>query len=120
MTVSSDTEWYTVTYSVPWIVHSVATAQDAINIAVAELGKRVAKASKAIRNADIVVQSARCNGCGSAVDVATVVSGEALVGLLLTVDVRSGRLEDSDTIARREIGPHVPDTPLTLVEATAS
>jgi len=119
MTGLSDTEWHTVTYSIPWIVHNVATAQDAINIAVAELGKCIAKAGKAIRNADIVVQSARCNGCGSTVDVATVVSGEALVGLLLTVDVRSGCLEDSDTVARREIGPHVPDTPLTLVEPTA-
>ena len=115
MTVSSDTEWHTVTYSIPWIVHNVATAQDAINIAVAELGKCVANVGKAIRNADISVQSACCRGCGTEMDVATVVSGRALVGLLLSVEVRASSPEESGIIGQREIGPHVPETPLVIV-----
>ncbi len=108
-------DWYEVTFSVPWIVHNVATAQDAINIAVAELGKRVARAGGAIRNADISVQSVPCSDCGNEMDVSVVVSGEALVGLLLTVEVRASSLEESGTIGQRELGPHVPDTPLKLV-----
>jgi len=116
MTVSSDTEWHTVTYSIPWIVHNVATAQDAINIAVAELGKCVANVGKVIRNADITVQSACCRGCETEMDVATVVSGQALVGLLLSVEVRASCPEEGGIVSQREIGPHVPDTPLTLVE----
>jgi hypothetical protein len=118
MTPTSDTDWYEVTFSVPWIVRNVATAQDAINIAVAELGKRVAKAGESIRNADITVQSACCRGCETEMDVATVVSGRALVGLLLTVEVRASCPEESGIIGQREIGPHVPDTPLTLVESS--
>jgi uncharacterized protein (UPF0212 family) len=50
-------------------------------------------------------------------DVATVVSGRALVGLLLTVEVRASCPEESGIIGQREIGPYVPDTPLTLVES---
>ena len=117
MTTTPDTTWYEITFSVPWIVHNVTTAQDAINIAVAELGKRVAKAGDLIRNANISVQSACCSGCETEMDVATVVSGRALVGLLLTVEVRASCPEESGIIGQREIGPHVPDTPLTLVES---
>jgi uncharacterized protein (UPF0212 family) len=116
MTTTPTANWYEVTYSVPWIVHNVATAQDAINIAVSQLGKAVANVSGPVRNADISVQTARCRGCTTGMDVATVVSGQALVGLLLTVEVRAPSPEESDIVGRREIGPHVPDTPLSLVE----
>jgi len=115
MTTTPDTTWYEVSFSVPWMVHNVASAQDAINIAVAELGKRVAKAGKVIRNADISVQSACCRGCGTEMEVATVVSGQALVGLLLSVEVRASSPEESGIIGQREIGPHVPETPLVIV-----
>ena len=115
MTTTPDTTWYEVSFSVPWIVHNVATAQDAINIAVAELGKCVANVGKVIRNADITVQSACCRGCETEMDVATVVSGQALVGLLLSVEVRASSPEESGIIGQREIGPHVPETPLVIV-----
>jgi uncharacterized protein (UPF0212 family) len=85
MTTTPTANWYEVTYSVPWIVHNVATAQDAINIAVSQLGKAVAKPSGSVRNADISVQTVSCRGCTTEMDVATVVSSQALVGLLLTV-----------------------------------
>ena len=48
-------------------------------------------------------------------DVATVVSGRALVGLLLSVEVRASSPEESGIIGQREIGPHVPETPLVIV-----
>ena len=117
MTPTSNTDWYEVSFSVPWIVHGADTAQDAINIAVAELGKRVAEADGPIRNADISVQSVPCNACGNEMDVATVVSGEALVGLLLTVEVQSRSPEKSGLVGQRELGPLLPDTPLRLVQS---
>jgi uncharacterized protein (UPF0212 family) len=117
MTPTTDTDWYEVTFSVPWIVHNVTTPQDAINIAVAELGKRIAGAGDAIRNANISVQSAPCGDCGNEMDVAVVVSGKALVGLLLTVEVRARCPEQSGPVGQRELGPHVPNTPLKLVHA---
>ena len=106
MDTTQDTDWYEVTLSVPWIVHNVESPQDAINIAVAELGKRVVK---------IDVQSATCGSCGSEMTVATVVSGQALVGLLLTVDVRAPSAGEATRVAQREIGPYVPKTPLAPV-----
>jgi uncharacterized protein (UPF0212 family) len=118
MTTTIDTDWHEVTFSIPWIVHGVATAQDAINIAVAELGKRVAQAGGAIRNADISVQTVPCGDCGNEMDVSVVVSGEALVGLLLTVEVQASCPEESGIIGQRELGPHVPDTPLRLVQTS--
>jgi uncharacterized protein (UPF0212 family) len=118
ITMTSDTNWYEATFSVPWIVHGVATAQDAINIAVAELGKRVAQAGDAIRHADITVQSVPCSDCGHEMDVSVVVSGEALVGLLLTVEVQASCPEESGNIGQRELGPYVPDTPLRLVQTS--
>ncbi|WP_049934480.1 DUF555 domain-containing protein [Haloplanus natans] len=116
MTPTSNTDWYEVSFSVPWIVHGAATAQDAINIAVAELGKRVAEVDGPIRHADISMQSVPCNACGNEMDVATVVSGEALVGLLLTVEVQSRSPEKSGLVGQRELGPLLPDTPLRLVQ----
>jgi uncharacterized protein (UPF0212 family) len=115
MDTTPDADWYEITLSVPWIVHNVESPQDAINIAVAELGKRVAKTGGRIQNADIDVQSATCGSCGSEMTVATVVSGQALVGLLLTVDVRAPSAGEATRVAQREIGPHVPKTPLAPV-----
>ena len=112
MTQTATTDWYEVTFSVPWIVHGVTTAQDAINIAVSELGKRVANTGDAIRNADIAVQSLPYGDCGKTMEVSVVVSGEALVGLLLTVEVLATSSEDGQIIGQRELGPHVPDVPL--------
>jgi uncharacterized protein (UPF0212 family) len=51
-------------------------------------------------------------------DVSVVVSGEALVGLLLTVEVQASCPEESGIIGQRELGPHVPDTPLRLVQTS--
>nr|WP_264475115.1 DUF555 domain-containing protein [Salinirubrum litoreum] len=55
--------------------------------------------------------------CKTEMEVATVVAGQALVGLLLTVEVRAQSPEEAGIIARREIGPHVPDTPLGFVNS---
>jgi hypothetical protein len=116
MTTTPTAHWYEVTYSVPWIVHNVPTAQDAINIAVSQLGKAIANVSGSVRNAGISVQTVRCRGCNTEMDVATVVSGQALVGLLLTVEVWAKSPDESGIVGRRKIGPHIPDTPLGLVE----
>jgi uncharacterized protein (UPF0212 family) len=114
----TDADWYEVSFSVPWVVHGAPTAQDAINIAVSELGKRVTKAGNTVRNTDISVQSLGCAACGTQTDAVFVVAGEALVGLILTLEVRARSPEESGKIGRRELGPHVPDTPLHLIESS--
>jgi uncharacterized protein (UPF0212 family) len=112
MASTVNTDWHEVTFSVPWRVHGISTGQDAVNIAVSELGKRVGNAGSNVRNADITVQTLGCSDCGSETEALLVVSGEALVGLLLTVEVRAPSADESGTIGRRELGPHLPNTPL--------
>lgn len=107
---------YSVTFSVPWIVRGAETGQDAINIAVSEVGKRITAASVRTRNCNINVQSLGCNGCNSRTDALLLVSKTALVGLLVTLEVQAESGEEAERLARREIGPHLEDTPLTSVD----
>lgn len=114
MSSTPGSNWYEVTFAVPWIVNGVTAPQDAINIAVSELGKRVGKVP-GVRNADIAVQSVGCAGCDAQTDALLLVAGQALVGLLLTVEVQARSAEASPRAGVRAIGPHVPDVPLKVV-----
>jgi len=109
------TQW-SISFSVPWIVRGAETGQDAINIVVSEVGKRITSASDRTKNCDINVQSVGCNNCNSQTDALLLVSKTALVGLLVTLEVQAESAEEAERIARREIGPHLEDTPLTSVD----
>jgi hypothetical protein len=108
-------DWYEVSFSLPWIVKQVESGQDAINIAVSEVGKRVTPASPPIRNIDISVQEIRCGDCESTTDALLLVSKTALVGLLLTMEVQGATPEKAERIARKEIGTRLEEIPLTTV-----
>jgi len=110
---SSPGEWYSVVFSLPWIVRGAKTGQDAINIAVSEVGGRITSCGSRIRNADISIQQLDCNDCGTRTDALLVVSETALVGLRLEIEVQSNSLEGAEKTARHEIGPYLDDTPLT-------
>jgi uncharacterized protein (UPF0212 family) len=105
-----------VTFSLPWIVRGADTGQDAINIAVSEVGKRISAASDRTRNCNIEVQSLGCNECNSRTEALLLVSKTALVGLFVTLEVQAKSAEEAEQRARREIGPHLEDTPLTSVD----
>ena len=111
-------EWHSVTFSVPWIVRGADTGQDAINIAVSEVGKRIGAASNRTRNCNIEVQSLGCNDCDSRTEALLLVSKTALVGLFVTLEIRAKSGEEAEGRIRREIGPHLEDTPLTLVDVS--
>jgi len=102
----------------PWIVRGAETAQDAINIAVSEVGKRISAASGRTRNCNIEVQSLGCNDCNSSTEALLLVSKTALVGLFVTLEVQANSPEEAERRARREIGPHLEDTPLTSVDVS--
>lgn len=106
---------YAVVFSVPWTVRGAETGQDAINIAVSEVGKRVSSAGECARNVDISVQKLGCKQCETETDALLLVSETALVGLLLEVEVNAPDSKTAETVARRAIGPHLHDTPLTSV-----
>jgi uncharacterized protein (UPF0212 family) len=107
---------YTVVFSIGWVVRGAHTGQDAINIAVSEVGKRVGSTGEQVRTVDISVQRIGCNSCEIGSDALLLVSETALVGLLLKVEVDAEDSETAEKIARRQVGPHLHNTPLTSVD----
>ena len=105
-----------VVFSVGWVVRGAKTGQDAINIAVSEVGKRVGSSGDQVRTVDISIQRIGCNSCGIDSDALLLVSETALVGLFLEVEVDAEDSETAEKIARREVGPHLHNTPLKSVD----
>jgi uncharacterized protein (UPF0212 family) len=109
---------YTVVFSMGWVVQGAETGQDAINIAVSEVGKRIASTGKQTRKVNICVQRIGCNSCGLESDTLLLVSETALVGLFIEIEVDAEDPETAEKIARHEVGPHLHNTPLTSVNVS--
>ena len=116
MTSDTDERWYQVSFSVPWIVHRAETGQDAVNIAVSELGKGIADPPDDIRNIEIAVQTTACSDCESETYALLTISEKSLVGLTLSAEVQASSAEAGGQQAKRVLGQQLPDTPLTLVD----
>lgn len=109
----SENDLYQVNLSVPWIVRNVPAAQDAINIAVSEVGKRVHRGSKTqMRDCEISVQELSDAQGKRTSEAVLVVANTALVGLLLTCEVQAGSHGDAEAAAQRELGHQFEGVPL--------
>lgn len=115
---SKDDDWFRITFSVPWLVRGAKRPQDAINITISEIGKQVATVDNRIRDIDIAIQRVSCTECGASTEYLLLVAETALVGVLLTVTLRAEAATRAETLARRAIGPHLPDTPLRTVDVS--
>ena len=115
---SSQDDWFQLTFSVPWLVRGAKQPQDAINITISEVGKQLSAVEDPIRDTDITIQQVTCTECGASTEGLLLVSETALVGVLLTVTLRAGAAAAAEALARRAIGPHLPDTPLTTVDVS--
>lgn len=115
-TPETDT-WFQVQLSIPWVVPGAPGVQDAINIAVAEVGRR-ASASKA-RSSDITVQNVACPGCGHEMEAALCTTRYAMVVLDVLVEIEAESAQQSGRIAKRELGKRMKDIPLTVVDVIA-
>lgn len=105
---------YRVTLEAAWIVRDVASAADAIGIAVSECGKRLHPSAKFV---DVDVLNSPCPHCGKEITTATVAARTALVGLLLSMRVFDANSpEHAEKIALRVIGSALRDVPLALFE----
>ena len=110
---------YRVILSVPWIVRWAPGAQDAINIAVSEVGKRVENANtERVVDCQISVQQLSDGKSGQTNDAVLLVGETALVGLLLTCDVVASSPEESKRFARRELGREFEEVPLVPTEVS--
>ncbi|MEM0351143.1 MAG: DUF555 domain-containing protein [Archaeoglobaceae archaeon] len=107
---------YLVVVQVGWIVKRVDTVEDAINIAIAEAGKKLSPDLSFVR---INVGTVECPKCGSAFKSAFLVSKTALVGLILEMKVFNAQnKEHAERIAKREIGKRMPNIALEVIEVS--
>jgi len=106
--------WYEIQVSVPWIVAGADSVQDAINIAVAEVGKRTT--STKARSSEILVQDVACPACGHEMEAALCTTDFAMVVLTVIVEMPADSLEQSERVAKRELGVRMQDIPLTVLE----
>ena len=105
---------FRVTLEAAWIVRDVASAADAVGIAVSECGKRLHPSAKFV---DVDVLNSPCPHCGREITTATVAARTALVGLLLSMRVFDANSpEHAEKIALRVIGSALRDVPLALFE----
>ncbi|MDX1746817.1 MAG: DUF555 domain-containing protein, partial [Halobacteriales archaeon] len=114
----TEREQFRVTLSIPWLVRGVDSVQDAVNIAVSEVGRRVTTAEPTpVSTGEITVQTLSCTNCGATTEAALVVAETALVGLALECTVTAQSPDDAESTVRRELGSEFEDVPLVPIES---
>jgi hypothetical protein len=109
---------YLVTLHAAWVVRRARSVEDAMNIAVAEAGKRL---SPDLDFVDVDVGAVECPKCGEPLKSAFMVAGMALIGLILEIKVFNAESEEhAARIAKYEIGRRLQKTPLEVVEVAAA
>lgn len=105
---------YNVVLQAGWIVKRAKTVEDAINIAIAEAGKKLNPDLSFVR---VDVGGVECPKCGETFKSAFLVSKTALVGLIFEMKVFNAESEEhAAKIAKSEIGKRMPNIPLEVVE----
>ncbi|MDP2840853.1 MAG: DUF555 domain-containing protein [Candidatus Methanoperedens sp.] len=105
---------YIVTLEAAWLVKSVNSVEDAMNIAISEVGKKL---NPDLNFVEIEVGSTNCPACSEAFDSVFMAAGYALVGILLEMKVYDAESEEhAARIAKSTIGKALKDTPLDVVE----
>ncbi|MCX8172322.1 MAG: DUF555 domain-containing protein [Archaeoglobaceae archaeon] len=105
---------YRVILQAGWIVKKAKSVEDAINIAIAEAGKKLNPDLSFVK---VDVGYVECPKCGEAFKSAMLVSKTAIVGLVFEMKVFNAENEEhASKIARAEIGKRMPNIPLEVVE----
>lgn len=105
---------YIVTLEAAWLVKSVESVEDAMNIAISEVGKML---NPDLNFVEIEVGTTSCPACGEAFDSVFMAAGTALVGILLEMKVYDAENEEHGArIAKSTIGKALISTPLDVVD----
>jgi hypothetical protein len=97
-----------------WIVKKARSVEDAMNIAVAEAGKKL---NPDLDFVEIDVGDVDCPKCGEIFKSAFMVAGVALVGLVFEMKVfNAENSEHAARIAKYEIGKRLGRVPLEVIE----
>jgi uncharacterized protein (UPF0212 family) len=106
---------YHVTLQAPYIVRNVEDVEDAIGVAVSNIGKTLNK--KNMDYVDIDVGLTICPKCGEPIDCVLVVARTAIVGILLSMKVFNAESpEHAVRIAKSSLGKALKDIPLEVVD----
>ncbi len=105
---------YLVVLQGAWIVRNVKSVRDAMNIAVAEAGKRL---NPDMDYVEIDVGVTQCPKCGENLKSVFLVANTALVGLTFEMKVFNAQSrEHAIRIAKSELGKRLQRIPLEVVE----
>lgn len=105
---------YIVTLEAGWLVKNVESVEDAMNIAISEVGKLL---NPDLNFVEIEVGTTSCPACGEAFDSVFLAAGTALVGILLEMKVYDAESEEhAARIAKSTIGKSLRTTPLNVVD----
>ena len=105
---------FIVTLEAGWLVKSVDSVEDAMNIAISEVGKLL---NPDLNFVEIEVGTTSCPACGEAFDSVFMAASTALVGILLEMKVYDAESEEhAARIAKSTIGKALRNTPLNVVE----
>lgn len=105
---------YIVTLEAAWLVKSVDSVEDAMNIAISEVGKLL---NPDLNFVEIEVGTTSCPACGEAFDSVFMAAGTALVGILLEMKVYDAESEEhAARIAKSTIGKVLRNTALNVVD----
>jgi len=105
---------YIVTLEAAWLVKSVESVEDAMNIAISEVGKML---NPDLNFVEIEVGTTSCPACGEAFDSVFMAAGTALVGVLLEMKVYDAESEEHGArIAKSTIGKALRNTPLNVID----
>jgi uncharacterized protein (UPF0212 family) len=105
---------YYVTLEAAWLVKDVKSVDDAIGIAISEVGKRL---NPKLSKVEEAIGSMACPACGEIFDSVYLVADTALVGVMLEIKVLNAENESHATkIAKAVIGKALPDVPLKAVD----
>lgn len=105
---------YIVTLEAGWLVKNVESVEDAMNIAISEVGKLL---NPDLNFVEIEVGTTSCPACGEAFDSVFLAAGTALVGVLLEMKVYDAESEEhAARIAKSTIGKALRTTPLNVVD----
>ncbi len=105
---------YIVTLEAAWLVKNVESVEDAMNIAISEVGKHL---NPDLNFVEIEVGSTSCPACGEAFDSVFMAAGYALVGIMLEMKVYDAESEEhAARIAKSTIGKALKSAPLNVVD----
>ncbi|MHC1604542.1 MAG: DUF555 domain-containing protein [Candidatus Methanofastidiosia archaeon] len=106
---------YLIILEAPIVIKDVGTNDDAANIAISEVGRKLKKAN--LEYVKIEIGASQCPKCNDLFNSAFVVSRIGLVGVYLTMKIfNAENTKHAENIAKSAIGRALKDVPLKTFE----